>query len=370
MSDNPENPDDPAELEELDGSGLFDAAWYLVQYPDVREAELEPLLHFYRYGWRERRKPNRYFDPEWYLEHYQDVRAAGMNPLLHYVRHGDHEGRRPVWHFDPAWYRSAYDIPPDALTLAHFLTQRTSGQFAPMPELWAVLHLDPYRDDPAKAEDPFEHYLDDMVGLRREPFPDLTLVAPSGLIDPNYYLINGADVHEAQLDPAEHFCRYGWREGRKPNIYFDTKWYQQTNPLVARLKIDPVVHYILEGEAAGRRPVPYFDPLWYRETYAVPSDRMALAHFLTHRRSQSFSPTPLFDVAWYVGQHTEEVAGNRDPFAHFLQAGTYRDIDPSPSFDAADYRRRNLGRPSRQFRQFMHPERDNPLVHHLRSEYR
>ena len=60
--------------------------------------------------------------------------------------------------------------------------------------------------------------------------------------------------------------------------------------------------------------------------------QVALAHFLTHRRSQAFSPTPLFDVAWYVEQHGEEVASNRDPFAHFLQAGTYRDIDPSPAF--------------------------------------
>ena len=60
---------------------------------------LEPLLHFYRYGWREGRKPNRYFDPAWYLQRNPDVRVAGMNPLLHYVRHGDREGRRPVMAF-------------------------------------------------------------------------------------------------------------------------------------------------------------------------------------------------------------------------------------------------------------------------------
>jgi hypothetical protein len=362
--------DDSAELEQLDSSGLFDAAWYLMRNPDVQDGELEPLVHFYRHGWLEHRKPNRYFDTEWYLEQHPDVRAAGMNPLLHYVRHGDYEGRRPIQHFDPAWYRDAYNIPPDALTLAHFLTQRTSGHFAPMPELWAVMHLPPYSDDPSAGDDPFEHYLDDMLGERREAFPDLDVVTASGLIDPNYYLINGTDVHEAKLDPAEHFCRHGWREGRKPNIYFDIRWYQETNPHVAQMKIDPLVHYVLEGERVGRRPVPYFDPLWYRETYAIPPDQVALAHFLLHRRSQAFSPTPLFDVAWYVRQHTDEVAGNRDPFAHFLQAGTYRNVDPSPAFSAAEYRKRHLGRPSRHFRQMMHPDRDNPLVHHLRTEYR
>jgi hypothetical protein len=362
--------DDPVELEQLDISGLFEAAWYLVQYPDVRDSNLEPLVHFYRLGWREGRWPNRYFSPEWYLEQYPDVRAAGMNPLLHYLRHGDREGRRPIRHFDSAWYRGAYDIPADALTLAHFLTLCTSGRFAPTPELWAVMHLPPYRDDPAAGDDPFSRYLDDMQRERREPFPDLGVVAESGLIDPDYYLINGSDAHEARLDPADHFCRHGWRAGRKPNIYFDTDWYRQTNPMVERLKIDPVVHYILEGEMAGRRPVPYFDPTWYRGTYAVPQGQMALAHFLMHRRSQAFSPTPLFDVAWYVEQHADGLAGNLDPFAHFLQAGMYHDIDPSPSFSAAEYRRRHLGRPSRQFARLMHPDRDNPLVHHLRAEYR
>ena len=367
MSD---NVDDPAELKQLDASGLFDAAWYLATNPDVLDAGSEPLLHFCRYGWREGRWPNRYFDPAWYLQRNPDVRVADTNPLLHYVRDGDREGRRPVRHFDSTWYRIAYDIPTDALTLAHFLIQRTSGRFAPTPELWVVPHLAPYCDDPAGGEDPFAHYMNDMMREQREPFPDSGIVMASGLIDPNYYMVSGADVHEAQLDPGEHFCRYGWRESRKPNIYFDTRWYLQTNTHVDRLRINPVVHYICEGEMAGRRPVPYFDPLWYRETYMIPPGQGALLHFLTRRRSQAFSPTPLFDVGWYVEQHPGELTGNRDPFAQFLQAGTYRDIDPSPAFDTAAYRKRYLGRPSRQFRRHMLPDRDNPLVHHLRATYR
>lgn len=361
---------DPAEIEELEASGLFDADWYLEQNPDVRGVDVKPLLHFDSFGWREGRRPNLYFDPTWYLEQCPDVRDAGMNPLLHYLRHGEHEGRKPVWFFDPDWYRRAYDPPSGSTALAHFLSQRTSGRFIPTPELYAILHLPPYRDDLAAGADPFVHYVDDMLRERRAAFPDLPIVADSGLIDPNYYLINGSDVHEAALDPAEHFCRYGWHEGRKPNIYFDTNWYLSTNPVVARLKINPLMHYILEGEIAGRRPVPYFEPLWYRENYAIEPGQNALAHFMAHRRSQAVSPTSLFDVAWYVEQHTDEMGPNRDPFAHYLQAGTFRDIDPSPAFSAVEYRKRHLGRPSRTFRRLMHPDRDNPLVHHLRANYR
>ncbi len=370
MSETTLTTEDTVELEQLNESGLFDAAWYLVQNPDVRNAELDPLVHFCRFGWREGRQPNRYFDTNWYLEQNPDVRAAGMNPLLHYMRHGDHEGRHSAWYFHSGWYRSAYDLPDDASALAHFLVQRTSGRYAPISELWPVLHLVPYRDDPEKGIDPFEHYLEDMLREQREALPTLHILKDSGLIDPNYYLINASDVHDAQMDAVEHFARYGWREGRKPNIYFDMNWYRQTNPLVARMQIDPLVHYILEGEAAGRRPVPYFDPLWYRKSYQIPPEQNALAHFLAHRRSQKFSPIPQFDVTWYVERYADEVGRNRDPFAHYLQVGTLRDIDPSPTFNAAEYRKRHLGRPSRKFRQLMHPDRDNPLVHYLKAQYR
>ncbi len=98
-----------------------------------------------------------------------------MNPLLHYLRHGDHEGRRPIMALRsrlvsrglrPAAGRGRAGAFPDA---AHV------GRFAPMPELYAVLHLPPYRDDPASGEDPFAHYLDDMLQRTREAFPDLAV---------------------------------------------------------------------------------------------------------------------------------------------------------------------------------------------------
>ncbi len=76
-------------------SGAFDPAFYLLRYPDCRLADVDPLWHFVRYGWREGRNPSPNFDTTFYLERYPDVRAANVNPLVHYIRYGRREGRVP-----------------------------------------------------------------------------------------------------------------------------------------------------------------------------------------------------------------------------------------------------------------------------------
>lgn len=215
-----------------------------------------------------------------------------------------------------------------------------------------------------------DRYLDETDRIAPGALPDPGIVGESALLDPNHYLINASDVHAAGMDPVQHYCAFGWRENRHPNVYFDPEWYIATNPDLRRRVMNPLVHYVLVGEPAGRRPVPYFDPAWYRTTYDVPATMTALAHYLAHRRSQTVSPNPFFDVAWYVERHRDTLGPNRDPFAHYLLTGTTGDIDPSPDFDARRYRRRHLGRPSRAFGRLMSPNQYNPLVHKLRSEYR
>jgi hypothetical protein len=359
------------EFNTVAASGLVDKTWYLARHPDVVAAMLDPIYHFCMYGWREAREPNTWFDPAWYLAGNPDVAANGLNPLVHYVTYGEQEGRQPSAYFDPGWYRIAYGLPEDASPLRHYLTHRTEGYFAPCAQLYAVPYLPQYAEQDA-VMDPYRRYLDDQAYAGREPSPDEALIALSGLLDWNYYLIAGGDVREARLDPVEHFCRYGWRENRKPNIHFNTRWYTGTNPSVARLGINPLVHYICEGEAQGRRPVIYFDPVWYAMTYRESLQATGLrplAHYLANRRSHALSPNRHFDAEWYVARYGAEIGPNREAFAHYLQMGTIRDLDPSPHFDAARYRRRHLGRLTRGFRGKLRPERDNPLMHYLRAQY-
>lgn len=192
------------------------------------------------------------------------------------------------------------------------------------------------------------------------------LIARSGLFDASYYLINGADVLAAGADPLQHFCEHGWRENRRPNLYFDSGWYRAR---YGDAMVNPLLHYIRCGESEGCRPIPFFDPRWYARTYRLPRGASPLAHYLAHRRSQRFAPSPMFDVAFYLARHGAEIGPNRDPFMHLLRHGAAgRDLDPSASFDSAGYRRVAMVGDTRRWTGLIQHEMRVPLVHHLDAE--
>lgn len=72
----------------------FDEQYYLSANPDVRNHKADPLEHFCKIGWKEKRNPNLKFDVEYYLKSNPDVKSAGINPFLHYLQAGRAEGRK------------------------------------------------------------------------------------------------------------------------------------------------------------------------------------------------------------------------------------------------------------------------------------
>lgn len=191
-------------------------------------------------------------------------------------------------------------------------------------------------------------------------------IARSGLFDPSYYLINGSDVMAAGADPLRHFCRHGWREGRRPNLFFDPTWYCDRYLGGIGPGVNPLVQYIRRGERAGCRPICFFDPAWYRATYALARRVSPLAHYLEHRRSQRVAPNAWFDLGFYLGRHGDEIGTNRDPFMHHVRNGAaLRDLDPSPAFDAARYRREVMTADTKERVGLASHEMRVPLIHYL-----
>jgi len=77
----------------IDASALFDRNWYLAKYPDVKDDNADPILHYLLHGYKEGRDPGQSFSTNKYYQHYADIKDEGINPLVHYIFHGKREGR-------------------------------------------------------------------------------------------------------------------------------------------------------------------------------------------------------------------------------------------------------------------------------------
>ena len=80
-------------IETVRNSSLFDEAWYLDTYPDVRQAGRDAATHYALEGGFEGRDPGPAFSSDDYLTTYPDVKDAEVNPLVHFETHGRSEGR-------------------------------------------------------------------------------------------------------------------------------------------------------------------------------------------------------------------------------------------------------------------------------------
>src|SRR5205085_9885009 len=94
-------------------SPWFATSYYLIHAPDVKDAGVDPLLHYLEYGQNEERLISPAvgrniaadgFDPEYYLMVNADVAATGVDPHQHFQTDGWHEGRDPNGFFSTTGY--------------------------------------------------------------------------------------------------------------------------------------------------------------------------------------------------------------------------------------------------------------------------
>lgn len=173
----------------VDIAAEFDRDFYLESYPDIAAAGVDPLQHYMKTGWKERRDPAASFSTGFYLDTYPDVASAGVNPFHHYIRIGRRERRSAV---------------PGAA--------KAKQNTAPIPQ--------------AKNQAEF---------------------------DRDFYLGRYPDVAASGIDPLQHYMTHGWKERRDPAAFFSTGYYLDTYPDVAKAGVNPFSHFIATGRAEGRR---------------------------------------------------------------------------------------------------------------------
>ena len=308
---------------------LFDAAWYLGEYPDIAAAAVDPLTHYLRWGVQEQRNPNPLFDTAWYRARNPDVAAEGVNPLEHYVLRGAAEGRDPSPLFNTSWYlKTNPDVAGVGLNpLQHYLEHGVREGRDPHPLFETPYYLAQVPE--AAGANPVEYYL---KGGSWE-------VSPHPLFDAKWYLEQYPDVAAGAVSPLLHYLNAGAAEGRDAHPLFDTSWYLDVNPDVRANGINPLLHYLAAGSEEGRDPHPLFDTSWYRAKYSacIATGYDPLSHYLKTGWLQNLNPHPLFDTAWYLAENGDVAAHGVNPLVHFQLGGGIEGRDPHPLFDSSWY---------------------------------
>jgi glycosyltransferase involved in cell wall biosynthesis len=252
--------------EQLDDFLVFDAEFYLSQYPDVRDSNMHPFVHFVLHGAAEYRKINVLFDQDFYLAHAPEVLAMRQAPIIHYIKWGADKQHNPHILFDTQYYYRQY--PELKATkhnpLLHFLKH---PGYLPHPLFDSGYYLSGYPDIAAANLNPLVHFLTAGADEHRNPHP---------LFDTGFYITSHSDVSASMKNPLSHFIECGAALGYKPNPQFDPTFYSATHPDVGPSGLNPLIHYINVGRSEGRAINAAIEPAIQPETSRGPGKQRVL----------------------------------------------------------------------------------------------
>lgn len=157
----------------------FDEAYYAAQLKTIDFSAASPLLHYALFGWRRQIDPCASFSIRDYMLSYPDVRAANIDPFFHFLAHGKKEGRQPTRRirdeiincFDIDFYLRQnpplYGVDP----ADHFVAFGWRQGYNPHPD-FDVKYYVRMNPDVAKANvNPFWHYVVAGKAEGRAAFP-------------------------------------------------------------------------------------------------------------------------------------------------------------------------------------------------------
>jgi hypothetical protein len=158
----------------------FSREFYIAQFASGLDI-VDPIRHYLEIGWREYRDPSPSFSTSFYLTEYPDVSQAEINPFVHYIISGRNEGRFASpkdpqrlesqykyeisiisEYFDQDFYVEQEPSLKDQTRLAmlrHFVEHGWRNHRDPSPDFSTKRYLQLYEDVVTKNVNPFFHYI-------------------------------------------------------------------------------------------------------------------------------------------------------------------------------------------------------------------
>lgn len=214
---------------------------------------------------------------------------------------------------------------------------------------------------------------------------EIYLIRKSGWFDKDFYK---ADYSGKIRHPIRHYIRYGAKEGKNPNSWFDGEYYLKQNQDVRTVGTNPFLHYILFGYKEGRLPncneniQENEESLSGYKEWAGRSRKKGIRHYFNVVKNTYYIwKSGEFDGGWYLLQYQDvyqtmtrnrvwRYRNNRNPVLrliariltnvclHYVTKGVYMGYSPNSEFDTVFYMDQNAD--------LCENSEINPFVHYLR----
>ncbi|GKQ63221.1 hypothetical protein KAM338_33980 [Aeromonas caviae] len=196
---------------------------------------------------------------------------------------------------------------------------------------------------------------------------EVRLIRHSSLFDANFYRDRYPDVRESKIDPARHYCLFGWKEHRDPSLSFSTHLYLELNQDVASAGINPLFHYIKHGIIEGRlnslhgnlqithentaannvEATPIINEvdkdLFVQECHDVLEveydciDENEITNQRIEIEIKDIVNSGLFDAEYYMSRYPDIKLVSEDYIRHYCEIGWHQGLNPSGDFDTNAY---------------------------------
>lgn len=208
------------------------------------------------------------FDADWYVQEYPDVAILGIDPLEHYIKIGVHLNRSPSSSLnqkDP-FYDNNITVRKKINAMINDITSDNNNildmlnrTFLP-PEM---IRSETFTHSKSRLTDDKPTFRPSSAQIPDNFYQQYALIASE--FDSEFYLRRYGDVARAKIDPIKHYIEHGGRECRQPRPDFDAKYYLARHEDVRKMGVNPFLHYLSVGRYEGRSCSPvspgnaYFD---------------------------------------------------------------------------------------------------------------
>ena len=209
----------------------FDGDAYLLAYPDVAEAGIDPIAHYLEFGWREGRVAASWFDPKAYAKSVGNLDPCKENVFAHLLL-------------------SAQECDQDAQTL--YLRITSGSEAFSFKRGKSGLLEGSGKGEVTEQEGPSRigrlitkgAIADETIFIHLNPPSRDEKKLVESHFDAAYYCSTYPEIVHSGVDPLIHFMTIGWVEGRDPSPDFSTSYYLLQNEDIRKAGLNPYVHYL------------------------------------------------------------------------------------------------------------------------------